>query len=48
LIATAFGLGIAITTLIPYNWFHALVASLHHDIETAASNVEVYTAKHSS
>jgi biopolymer transport protein ExbB len=47
LIATAFGLGIAITTLIPYNWFHALVASLHHDIETAANNVEVYTAKHS-
>jgi len=47
LIATAFGLGIAIVTLIPYNWFHALVASLHHDIETAASNVEVFTAKHS-
>jgi len=47
LIATAFGLGIAIVTLIPYNWFHAMVASLHHDIETAASNVEVFTAKHS-
>jgi biopolymer transport protein ExbB len=47
LIATAFGLGIAITTLIPYNWIHALVASLHHDIETAANNLEVYTSKHS-
>lgn len=47
LIATAFGLGIAIVTLIPYNWFHAKVASLQHDIETAASNLEVITAKHS-
>lgn len=45
LIATAFGLGIAIFTLIPYNWFHAKVASLQHDIETAANNVEIYTAK---
>lgn len=44
LIATAFGLGIAIVTLIPYNWFHARVASLQHDIETAASNLEVVTA----
>jgi biopolymer transport protein ExbB len=46
LIATAFGLGIAIVTLIPYNWFHAKVASLQHDIETAASNLEIITAKH--
>ena len=45
LIATAFGLGIAIVTLIPYNWFHAKIASLQHDIETAANNVEIYTAK---
>lgn len=44
LIATAFGLGIAIVTLIPYNWFHAKVAALQHDIETAASNVEVFTS----
>ena len=44
LIATAFGLGIAIITLIPYNWFHAKVAGLQHDIETAANNVEVFTA----
>lgn len=47
LIATAFGLGIAIVTLIPYNWFHAKVASLQHDIETAASNLEIITAKQS-
>ncbi len=46
LIATAFGLGIAIITLIPYNLFHANVASLQHDIETAANNVEVFNAKH--
>lgn len=45
LIATAFGLGIAIFTLVPYNWFNARVASLQHDIETAANNVEVFTAK---
>ena len=44
LIATAFGLGIAIVTLIPYNWFHSKVATLQHDIETAANNVEVLTA----
>lgn len=44
LIATAFGLGIAIVTLIPYNWLHAKVAGLQHDIETAASNVEVLIA----
>jgi biopolymer transport protein ExbB len=46
LIATAFGLGIAIVTLVPYNWFHAKVASLQHDIETAANNVEVSIATH--
>jgi len=44
LIATAFGLGIAIITLVPYNWFHAKVANLQHEIETAANNVEVLTA----
>jgi biopolymer transport protein ExbB len=46
LIATAFGLGIAIVTLIPYNWFHAKVASLQHDIETASNNVEIFTSQH--
>ena len=44
LIATACGLGIAIMTLVPYNWFHAKVATLQHEIETAASNVEVFVA----
>lgn len=45
LIATAFGLGVAIITLIPYNWFQARVAGLQHEIETAANNVEIFTAK---
>jgi biopolymer transport protein ExbB len=44
LIATAFGLGIAIATLIFYNWFHAKVATLQHEIEIAANNLEVLTA----
>lgn len=41
LIATAFGLGIAIFTLIPYNWCHARLARLQHELETAANNLEV-------
>lgn len=41
LIATAFGLGIAIFTLIPYNWCHSKVARLQHELETAANNLEV-------
>jgi biopolymer transport protein ExbB len=47
LIATAFGLGIAILTLIPYNWFTAKVAALQHSIETAANNFEVIAGKRS-
>jgi biopolymer transport protein ExbB len=45
LIATAFGLGIAIVTLIPYNWFTAKVSALQHAIETAANNFEVIAGK---
>ncbi len=41
LIATACGLGIAIFSLIPYNYFSARVAQLQFDLETAATNVEV-------
>jgi biopolymer transport protein ExbB len=41
LIATACGLGIAIFTLIPFNFFNAKVARLQFELETAASNVEV-------
>ncbi len=41
LIATACGLGIAIFTLVPFNFFTARVARLQFELETAASNVEV-------
>jgi biopolymer transport protein ExbB len=41
LIATACGLGIAIFSLVPFNYFSARVAQLQFDLETAATNVEV-------
>ena len=41
LIATACGLGIAIFSLIPFNYFSAKVQQLQFDLETAATNVEV-------
>lgn len=41
LIATACGLGIAIFSLIPFNYFTARVTQLQFDLETAATNVEV-------
>jgi len=41
LIATACGLGIAIFTLIPFNYFTAKVTRLQFELETAATNVEV-------
>jgi biopolymer transport protein ExbB len=41
LIATACGLGIAIFSLIPFNYFTASVSQLQFDLETAATNVEV-------
>jgi biopolymer transport protein ExbB len=41
LIATACGLGIAIFSLIPFNYFSAKVTQLQFDLETAASYVEV-------
>jgi biopolymer transport protein ExbB len=41
LIATACGLGIAIFSLIPFNYFSAKVSQLQFDLETAATNVEV-------
>ena len=41
LIATACGLGIAIFTLVPFNYFTGKVARLQFELETAATNVEV-------
>ena len=41
LIATACGLGIAIVSLIPFNYFSGRLARLQFELETAATNVEV-------
>ena len=41
LIATACGLGIAIISLVPYNYFSGKIARLQFELETAATNVEV-------
>ncbi len=41
LIATACGLGIAIFSLIPFNFFNGRLARLQFELETAATNVEV-------
>jgi len=40
-IATACGLGIAIVSLVPLNYFSGKLARLQFELETAASNVEV-------
>lgn len=48
LIATAFGLGIAITALIPFNYLNARLEEARHEIEDAATHLElllVRTAK---
>ncbi|HEY2329751.1 MAG TPA: MotA/TolQ/ExbB proton channel family protein [Verrucomicrobiae bacterium] len=42
LIATAFGLGIAITALIPFNYLNARLEEARHDIEDAASQLELH------
>jgi biopolymer transport protein ExbB len=41
LIATACGLGIAIFSLVPFNYFNGRVARLQFDLEAAATNVEL-------
>jgi biopolymer transport protein ExbB len=41
LIATACGLGIAIISLVPLNYFSGKLARLQFELETSASNVEV-------
>jgi biopolymer transport protein ExbB len=45
LIATAAGLGIAIATLIPLNYFHSRLAKFQFDLEAAATNVTVLVAQ---
>lgn len=46
LIATAAGLGIAIGTLVPMNYFHSCLAALKFDLEAAANNVLILAAQH--
>ena len=46
LIATAAGLGIAIGTLVPMNYFHSRLAKLKFDLEAAANNVLILAAQH--
>ncbi len=41
LIATAFGLGIAITALIPFNYLNAQLENAREDIEEAATRLEI-------
>lgn len=46
LIATAAGLGIAIATLVPMNYFHSRLAKLQFELEAAANNVLILAAQH--
>ncbi len=41
LIATACGLGIAIFSLVPFNFFNSRVSNLEFELQTAATNLEV-------
>ena len=42
LLATAFGLGIAITALIPFNYLNSRLEEARHDIEDAATQLELH------
>ncbi len=44
LITTAFGLAIAIVTLVPYNWCNSKLTRLQQDLEFAANSLEVMLA----
>ena len=43
LIATAFGLGIAITSLLPFNYLNARAEDVRHELEQAAKQLELLT-----
>ena len=45
LIATAFGLGIAILALIPFNYLNARLEEARHDIEDASTHLELILRK---
>ncbi len=45
LIATAFGLGIAIVALIPFNYLNSRLEEARHEIEDASSHLELFLMK---
>lgn len=45
LIATAFGLGVAILSLLPFNYLNARLEEARHEIQDAASHLELYLVK---
>lgn len=45
LIATAFGLGIAITALIPFNYLNACLEEARHEAEDATTHLEILMKK---
>lgn len=45
LIATAFGLGVAITALLPFNYLNARLEEARHEIEDATTQVELLLMK---
>lgn len=48
LIATAFGLGIAITSLLPFNFLNTKMDDARHEIESAATQLELLMQPHSA
>ncbi|HZL99824.1 MAG TPA: MotA/TolQ/ExbB proton channel family protein [Planctomycetota bacterium] len=48
LIATAFGLGIAITSLIPFNWLNTKLEVARHELESASAQLELMIQKRGS
>ena len=45
LIATAFGLGIAITALLPFNYLNARMEDARHELESAAAQLELLVSR---
>jgi biopolymer transport protein ExbB len=45
LIATAFGLGIAITSLVPFNWLNSKLDEVRHEIEQASTQLVLLVEK---
>lgn len=48
LIATAFGLGIAITALLPYNYLNSRLEDARREIEVAGNRLELLLIKHAA